>query len=435
MKYQLSKWNSYIDLGKKSGLIYNAFTDRFIAVKEASEDYIHAKSGRTDAFSTRFREQMIEAGALVKEDLDEVKKLEDLIRKVDDDDSFFNLIINPTLDCNFHCWYCYENHIKGSRMKPELIDGVRNMVKKRLDEQNNMKRLHLSFFGGEPLLRYEDIVLPLTRSVRNLCKEAGVEMSLHFTTNSFLLTDEMITSLGEFGASFQITLDGGRKDHDNTRFGERKQPSFDVIIDNIRKLAETGMHVTLRINYTRKNLESTREIIDILDEFPEKCRDYIRVDYQRVWQDEGLNDGRDTADIIKKLRTRLREFGYPTSSSRIINMVRDSCYGDKTNEMLVNFNGDIYACTARDFLPQNRLGHLLANGDIEWNGTAMSRRRTCKFSKPICRDCRIAPLCGGGCRTKCLEHTHHDGCNLGYDDEYVDNMILDMLEERFCTVR
>lgn len=435
MNYKLSKWNSYIDLGKKSGLIYNAYTDRFIAVKEASEDYIHAKTGDTDAFSERFRDQMIEAGALVSEARDEVEALEDLIRKVDDNDNFFNLIINPTLDCNFHCWYCYENHVKESKMTPELIEGVKTMVAKRLTEQKNMKRLHLSFFGGEPLLMYEDAVLPLVSSINRLCKESEVEMSLHFTTNSFLLTDEMIKTLQTFDASFQITLDGGRKDHDNTRFGEGKQPSFDVIMDNIRKLSQAGMHVTLRINFTRKNLEGTDEIIDMLAGFPEKCRDSIRVDYQRVWQDERPEDGRDTEETVKQFRTQLRGLGYPASNSGIINLVRDSCYGDKTNEMLVNFNGDIYACTARDFLPDNRLGHLLDNGEIEWNETAMSRRRTCKFRKPICRECRIAPLCGGGCRTKCLEHSNHDGCNLGYDNESIDNRILEMFEERFCTTR
>lgn len=197
-------------------------------------------------------------------------------------------------------------------------------------------------------------------------------MTLHFTTNSFLLTDNMIRALSDYQASFQITLDGGRECHDNTRFGSGKKPSFDVILDNIRKLSLSGMKVTLRVNFTGKNLESTREIIEILGSFPPKCRKNIKVDYQRVWQDSESRDNQKIIGKVRGFRKRLRELGYSASNSRTLNMVRDSCYGDKTNELVVNFNGDIYACTARDFKPSDRLGHLSVTGDIEWNETLLS---------------------------------------------------------------
>lgn len=433
MDYILSRWNSYIGLGVKSGLIYNASADSFVVVKEASDDFVNAREGKIDLFSETFREQLIESGALVPEDMDETGELERLIGKIDGDDSCFQLIINPTLDCNFHCWYCYENHIKDSVMSPDLVNGVENMVARRLSEQSNMRFLHLSFFGGEPLLRYDEVVLPIVYAVHDLCSKKGVVMTLHFTTNSFLLTDEMIRTLSDYQASFQITLDGGREYHDNTRFGAGKKPSFDVILDNIRKLALSDMKVTLRVNFTGKNLESTREIIEILGSFPPECRKNIKVDYQRVWQDSESRDNQEIIGKVRGFRKRLRELGYPASNSRTLNMVRDSCYGDKTNELVVNFNGDIYACTARDFRSCDRLGLLSATGDIEWNEAALNKRRSCRFSKPVCRRCRIAPICGGGCRTKCMEQSHHDGCNLGYDDEKIDSLILERFEERFMS--
>lgn len=42
---KLSKWNSYIVLEGDTGLVYNAFTDRYIVVKASSIDLVHAQRG------------------------------------------------------------------------------------------------------------------------------------------------------------------------------------------------------------------------------------------------------------------------------------------------------------------------------------------------------------------------------------------------------
>ena len=52
-----------------------------------------------------------------------------MIEYVDNDDSTFELIINPTLDCNFHCWYCYENHLKGSKMDEGIVSAITTLIR------------------------------------------------------------------------------------------------------------------------------------------------------------------------------------------------------------------------------------------------------------------------------------------------------------------
>ena len=60
--------------------------------------------------------QLIDGKFLIEEDNDEVHFLQKSILQATSNKDEFILHINPTLDCNLNCWYCYENHIKGSRI-------------------------------------------------------------------------------------------------------------------------------------------------------------------------------------------------------------------------------------------------------------------------------------------------------------------------------
>lgn len=427
----LSKWNSYILLDGESGIIYNAFTDRFIVVKQGSRDLYHAKSGEIDRFSPLFRTQMVEIGALVDKSSDEAAQVDNLIHEADFNKSRLQIIINPTLDCNFKCWYCYENHIPGSCMSAQVRDSVVALVGNRLGKYRETVECQLSFFGGEPLLQFEDVVRPLIAAAGMICDNKGVRLSLHFTTNGYLINAEMVEFLRHYPTSFQITLDGGKRDHDRTRFAKGGVPSYDVIMNNIFRVASAGMHVTLRINYTANNIESCRDVIDDLRNLDDAAKKHIVVDFQRVWQDSPMSYG-DTADAVaQELRAIIRGHGIRTSNNRMIDSVRNSCYADKCNEMLVNYNGDVFFCTARDFDTRNRGGQLKPNGVVEWNESFLRKRLSCKFRKTVCRTCRIAPICGGGCRTKCLEMEYHDKCNMGYSEDDIDNLILDRFIDRY----
>ena len=84
----------------------------------------------------------------------------------------------------------------------------------------------------------------------------GIRVNLHFTSNGFLLNNAMIDFLRDKNACFQITLDGGKDTHDSTRFTKNGLGSYDVIINNIKRLIKANLYVILRINYTSTNLMS-----------------------------------------------------------------------------------------------------------------------------------------------------------------------------------
>lgn len=66
------------------------------------------------------------------------------------------------------------------------------------------------------------------------------------------------------------------------------------------------------------------------------------------------------------------------------------CYADYENSLLVNWDGSLYKCTARDFVQENRIGVLAANGDISIQSDRYSLK---KRYKEACRNCSILPIC------------------------------------------
>jgi uncharacterized protein len=108
---------------------------------------------------------------------------ESLLKRLCFNNQALELIINPTENCNFRCTYCYEDY-KIGRMGPEVIQGIQNLLRKRLPELNHFK---LEWFGGEPLLGF-NVIEEICSSIQSVFKSfPHVGYSSILTTNGFLL--------------------------------------------------------------------------------------------------------------------------------------------------------------------------------------------------------------------------------------------------------
>lgn len=109
------------------------------------------------------------------------------------------------------------------------------------------------------------------------------------------------------------------------------------------------------------------------------------------------------------------------------------CYADKTNEALVNYNGDVFRCTARDFETFPRDGYLTNEGVIVWENDINNRRIMVKSQNKPCQTCRIMPLCCGGCTQKALDAQNKGEiyCVNEFSEETKDKVILDRFYDIF----
>lgn len=286
---KLSQFNNHIPLSNNKTLGYNSFQRRFIVLPEkvASiiKDYDSTINSEEiiDRLSAETFQLLKESGFIINSAVDELSILDKELETLNCCESNAELHINPTLDCNFRCWYCYEEHMAGSKMSEEVLEAVKNYLNKTITRP--LRHFRLSFFGGEPLLKFDSVCKPLIEETAGLCAERGVSFHTSFTTNSYLLTQDMADYLGRFACGMQITLDGHREFHNKVRFAPGGIGSYDRIISNVAMLANSGVNIVLRINYTLGNLESVSEIISDLKTQKILEPHNIMVDFQRVWQD------------------------------------------------------------------------------------------------------------------------------------------------------
>lgn len=427
MNLRQSHYNSVIHVAEAHTIIFNALSGCFIIVrnkllpKEWNLNSIQIEDSLL--FS-----QMVKGGMIVEDEVDEIELVRTKIAESENNANQYILHINPTVDCNFRCWYCYENHKVDSRMSKDVLESIKAFIIHKVEE--GIKVFHLDFFGGEPLLEFDNVVKPLILTTNSHCKNNGVKLSIHFTTNGSLLNDRIIEFLANYECTFQITLDGGRDTHNKTRFFKGGKGSYDLILENIQKLLSQKLFVQLRINYTSSNIDSVRDMNEFLSNISDSCKKYINIDFQRVWQDKKQVED-NTEKKAEGLREGLIQLGMQVVPSYLPDNVTNPCYGDKINHLLINYDGKVFGCTARDFNEDNSIGCLNQDGTVSYKETKILQRRAAKFSKKICHTCRIAPLCGGGCRQVAVDTLSYPGCSMGYSEEDIDKMILQIFRKNY----
>lgn len=380
-------------------------------------------------------QRLIKSRFLVESDEAEIEHLRSMNRK-QMKNSTYQLTLNPTQDCNFKCWYCYEDHPQG-KMSSETIDCIKKFICLRL-EKGDLKHFTLNWFGGEPLMYFNEIVYPLSLYVKQQLDAVNVSFCNSITTNGYLINDVMIERFSEIGLNFfQITIDGDRNTHDKIR-NDNGKPSFDRIIENCIKLIQNSSDtiVQLRVNYTTKSIGL--DYSEIFDAIPFELRKQIRVQFQRVWQtyEKEGNDSQ-VKIIIRNHLDKLKRKNFNVSYNSAFSIYRGCvCYADRINYANINYDGNVYRCTARNYIPEQALGSLNSEGEIAWNKSLFEEiDEKANFENALCLDCNYLPLCGGPCFSKRFDNRgeKENNCYLWNVDEDLETFIREHYSARMTT--
>lgn len=403
-------------------VIYNAATDQLVALTPQLANIFNEGKATPEKIKAQHAElydHLLQKGIFVCDDADEteayIRKREEYERSSGE----YTITINPTLACNMSCWYCYESHKNMPAMSADVKQSVLLLIDKLLAD-NKLKKLNLSFFGGEPLLYFDKVLVDIINHAKMQCKAFDAKLSIHFTTNAYLLTDNVLKQLEGLDVSFQITIDGGKQVHDSVRKTKGGEPTYARIVEHIHQTLSHGFPVGVRFNYTTKSIPSFIDVVKDFSHLQQEQKQLVNFTFQRVWQDnEG--DADQVGQQVEHIERAFEQAGLFVNNAK--SYIVPYCYADGVNTAVVNYNGDLFKCTARDFAPKSKEGTLAADGTLRWN-ERLRKRMSIRHGSDTCLQCRIYPICHGGCSQMKLEAP--DGissCPKGYDDDKIQEIM------------
>lgn len=345
---------------------------------------------------------LVERGHLVRRDVDEYRQFQRLFGQQHYRSDVLELILMSSEDCNFRCHYCYEDFSRGT-MVPEVRDGIKNLVRKRIKK---LSRLHISWFGGEPLYGWE-AVEDLAPFFVDLAAEHEVPFGAHMTTNGYLLTPDIADKLLAWNINdFQITLDGLPEHHNHSRVGRDGSPTFETIFANLKALAQRSedFHVSLRVNFDAVNAAGLSQFVDLLSqEFQGDRRFHLGLKAVGRWG--GPNDaslevcgGAEAAQIQRDIMAQAKRQGLFFGSLRdAARMGSQVCYAARPYNYLIGASGKVMKCTiVLDKDQYNVVGKVTPEGDLELDEDRMALWTEPAFEKDgNCRKCVVLPSCQG----------------------------------------
>lgn len=368
--------------------LYNYASDRVVLITEELWSILSVNKLQISQIRVRHEElysQLSKNEMIVNQEDDEYAKMKRRISGKLSSTDTLKITINPTLDCNCRCWYCYEKHDANAYMSAETASRIIKFIRKQLSL--GFHRVSLSLFGGEPLLEAKTLAVPLTKNIKSLCDECKTPLSVHITTNAILLSPDILDELTQLNVpiSLQIPFDGNREWHNRTKRTSSGEP-YDMALRNIGCALQRSIEVNVRCNYTDENIDTFYELIDDIDRLSIQDKRMLSLSFQRVWQVQANEKLLEKVDAISSY-AQVHGFGCTYENAVCSDTL---CYADYLHSYVLNYNGDVFKCTARDFSHSRRTGAIAADGSFELADKDLQLQRG--FVK-ACERCTLLPIC------------------------------------------
>lgn len=361
-----------------------------------------------------------------------------------------HISIEMTEKCNLRCKYCIYHEEQGGFRTFGKQDITFDVIKKAVDllALSTEEEVYVSFYGGEPLLKFD-----LIKQCIEYCKEKLVGKKVHhnMTTNAVLITDEIANYLASIENYFTtISLDGPELIHNKNRVFHDGSGSFEKVMEGLSKLVKAeGENASKRINFNIVLDDKSEENFDRIQEFfatselipkgsnittsyistENKEFEYLGVGSEEEkninrsieqdidplsdWNIEKVNSGKETLDQSKLISKDFVDKGLNAIHKRMLidkpsqTHYMNGCCVPSARRLYITVNGDFAVC--------ERLGPspLIGNVDEGINFEQVKKHYIDDFTKEAskyCNDCWAVHMCTM-CYINCYDE---EGIHISY---------------------
>lgn len=387
---------------------YNCFIDDeclVVALRTASivrldeDKYSAFKQGFFQAMDDEQIFKLKKLGFLVS-DVDEYKQLQIERKKAyERNRNSFGLTILPTTMCNARCPYCYEEGIE----KVTMPKSVQNKIV-ALIESHKKEKIHLSWFGGEPLVNAEAIDF-----ISQQLKVKNIDFTASMVSNGYLL-DCFKSNFKLWNLkAVQITLDGVEDEYNIIKnYIYNNNNAFRRVIENIELLLANDIKLTIRLNFNKYNYKG---ILDCIDYIHEKFGNHklLNVYVNHIFGEQSTYHLADGTNLYLVMFKKLMDCGYVKSLFDLnIKPKQFYCFTTNPRHRVVNANGDLYIC--EHAVVNEQIGCV---GTIEvpiTNSSNFTYWTSLDYPYPKCRHCKFLYICQGGCKSESLRELENISC-------------------------
>jgi uncharacterized protein len=155
-------------------------------------------------------------------------------------DECHKIRITMTKNCNLSCLYC-TNH--GYDFNHIDVEYAISTCKKLLNDIKN-NNIEIEFFGGEPLLYDNDIIM-IAQCIETYALKINKHISFSIMTNGTIINAKILNHFKKYHYNVKISCDGVKVANDKYRIGNNIGSVFNVIMKTIHQLLNNNIRTSI----------------------------------------------------------------------------------------------------------------------------------------------------------------------------------------------
>lgn len=336
------------------------------------------------------------------------------------------VMLNLTDNCNLACRYCFVQQKPNYMTLQVAKDAVDFIVKNyniRIEKYGLKDRKGIFFFGGEPTLMFDSIIVPLMQYIEETYNLD--EFDFGITTNGTLLNKERIDFLKKYNIFPLLSIDGNAETQNYNRpYKNGIGNSFDAVVKNIPYLIENFPEVCFRSTIYKDSVKNLYNDFLFAESLGFKNYTCITDSRSVIWNNEELQELYDQLEkiIFHQIEYFLKGERPKITVSGLYDAFRDiilsELYENRekelrrtpwrcglgTNGCSINYKGDLFSCQEQDSRNTNEyfyMGNIYTGVDLKKHKQILDDYMNnsdiiCKDIEE-CIDCPLINICSGGC--------------------------------------